>query len=98
MVGPFELAFRIAVTLVVIAAPALCFVGMWRGLDRLRDDALVARLRENGAFDPGSSTGGAGVPATIDGGARPPIRCRTCGTSNVAEATYCHGCLEKLPG
>lgn len=42
-----NIALRLAVACFVIAAPTLLYLGLLRGLERLRDDALLMRLAES---------------------------------------------------
>jgi hypothetical protein len=97
MVDGFELAFRVGTALFVIAAPTLLFLGLWRGLELLRDDEIIARARDEG-YVGSSPTPDAVVGSFVpDAAAEATVSCEACGTSNVAETTYCQQCLGKLP-
>ncbi|WP_225335806.1 DUF7577 domain-containing protein [Halomicrobium urmianum] len=98
MVGQAELALRVGAAVFVIVAPTLLFLGLWRGLDALRDDELVEMAREQGYLE--SSPSPTDVTADLlptDPGTDTVV-CETCGTDNLAEAKYCQGCLRELPG
>jgi hypothetical protein len=106
-VGRLELAFRVVVTLFAIAAPTLLFLGLWRGLDAMRDDELIERARRRAEATDQSPTG-ADVPVdplpdsgqsplTADDSAR-VVTCEACGTPNMQDATYCQDCLSELGG
>ncbi|WP_436344214.1 zinc ribbon domain-containing protein [Natronorubrum sp. FCH18a] len=84
---------RIAVAVFVMIAPTLLFLGLMRGLERLRDDAVIDRwLYEQGR---GSDDVLASV-ATVDGEASSSVPCSACGATNPSHATYCHGCFDRL--
>lgn len=89
-----ELAFRLAVTTVVIFGPALLFLGLWRVLTWLRDDELIAVLGEQGVIDVRSQSSPVDVLATAAGS--PPTRCSYCGKTNIPDAPICRGCHRDL--
>lgn len=109
MVSRIELAFRVATALFVILAPTVLFLALWRALELLRDDEIIARARENGNV--GTSLAGdtdedgtgmidqltAGAGARAGAGAGSTVTCDACGAPNVADATYCRQCLGRLP-
>ena len=83
--GQFELAARVLAGLFVVVAPTLLFLALWRGLQSMRDDVLVQRVRERAE----ASTPTAGSSPT-------PVTCPTCGAGNRAEVAYCRQCLSPL--
>lgn len=92
--------WRLAVAAFVMVAPSLLFLGLVRGLERLRDDAFIEQwLTEQGheIEDDVLTVLGKGLDpaAGSDGGSS--VRCPACGTSNAADARICHGCLGHLP-
>ena len=84
-IGDIVLAARVAAGLFVIVAPTLLFLALWRGLQSMRDDVLVQRVRERAE----ASTPTAGSSST-------PVACPTCGAGNRAEVAYCRQCLSPL--
>ena len=104
-----EAALRAVALLVLVFAPALSFLGLFRLIDYVADDELVARV-ENGEFQ-------SGYPTRRDGAVRPEqsgvvkpkqsepsmhsgtdgTRCQKCGVDNWDGATYCRNCLQELP-
>lgn len=94
MIGRFELAVRVAAALAVTLLPALAFLGLWRLLDVLRDDALIARARAMSGDDSESPSGCSPAPT---GAVDLATVCEHCGTSNVSAADYCRECLSELP-
>ncbi|WP_276273428.1 DUF7577 domain-containing protein [Haloarcula litorea] len=100
-----ELAARVAAGVFVIVAPTLLFLLLWRGLESMRDDELIARAREraeameeadgDGAWD----VDAAALRATVTGGDPVPadaVACSNCGTHNRTGVTYCQQCLAEL--
>ena len=97
-----ELLARLLVALFVIAAPTVLYLGLLRGLEKLRDDALLMRLAES---DDAPRDVSAAAAKALE---RPPIRaegrlrtddaiaCSSCGESNMVGARYCRGCLGEL--
>jgi hypothetical protein len=106
-IGQLELAFRVVVTLFAIAAPTLLFLGLWRGLDAMRDDELIERARQR-AEATDQSPGGSEWPTDpLPHTGQSPLKaanstrvvtCETCGTPNMQDATYCQECLSELGG
>ncbi|PSP55033.1 zinc ribbon domain-containing protein [Halobacteriales archaeon QS_1_67_19] len=104
-----DLAVRLLVALFVISTPTLLYLGLLRGLERLRDDALLLRLAES---DDASREVSAAATRALDDRAvsaddradRPDdpdstddaLVCTNCGESNMPGARYCEGCLERL--
>lgn len=97
-----SLALRLLVAVVVIVTPTVLFLGLMRGLEKLRDDALLMRLADSDDAPRDVSTAAATVlekpPNLTDG--RPPsddaVTCSHCGESNMVGARYCQECLGKL--
>lgn len=105
-----SLALRLLVACFVIASPTLLYLGLLRGLEKLRDDALLMRLAES---DDAPQNVSSAAAETLDKG---PIRadghgsnaeddpvptadsfvCSTCGESNMTGARYCQDCLGEL--
>lgn len=96
--GTLETIGRLAVAGFVMVAPTLLFLGLVRGLERLRDDAFVDQwLAEQGHdLEDDVLTVIAGGLGVEDDGAS-GVRCAACGTPNLPDATYCQHCLERLP-
>lgn len=89
-----ELAFRLGVAAVAIGGPTVLYLGLWRFLAWLRDDALIARLAARGAVEepqPAAADVLASATASVDG-----RRCPACGTSVVAGASRCRNCRADL--
>lgn len=95
-----DVLFRLAVAVFCIVAPSLLFVGLCRGLDRLRDDPFVDQVLERVDETPAP---GSGPAAVLTGGSFAPSKnratmtaCNDCGAPNPAYVSYCGACLEKL--
>lgn len=89
-----ELAFRLAVAAVAIGGPTALYLGLWRFLAWLRDDALIDRLAAQGAVEeprPAPVDVLASATAGIDG-----RRCSACGTRVVAGGARCPRCRRDL--
>lgn len=100
--GTWSLGWRLALAAMVMVAPSLLFLGLVRGLEKLRDDALVDRwLTEQGheIEDDVLTVVGRGLDPDAGPGPRESssVRCPACGASNAADARICHGCLGRLP-
>lgn len=97
-----DLVFRLLVALLVIVAPTVLFLGLMRGLEKLRDDALLLRLTESDDAPRDVSTAAARAldkrPVRADGRSRndDAAACSSCGESNMLGARYCQGCLGEL--
>jgi hypothetical protein len=90
-----ELAARLAVAAVAIIGPTVLYLGLWRFLSWLRDDALIDRLAARGAVEaprPAPADALAAATAGLD-----RRRCPACGTRLIAGATRCRDCL-RAPG
>lgn len=81
--------------LAVALVPTVLFVGLWRGLLRLRETALQ---RYGDPNDRGQPTGlpGASSSAPAADGSPAVVACPDCGTGNDGYATFCAACLRKL--
>lgn len=95
MVSQIELAFRVAAGLFVIVAPTLLFLGLWRGLEAMKDEELVERVEETEEFSVSRSPTSIASSVLPDGDAE-TTTCQSCGTPNLGDATYCQECLGKL--
>ena len=107
-----NLALRLLVACFVIASPTLLFLGLMRGLEKLRDDALLMQLAESDdaprdvssaaaeALDKGPiRADGHGSNGSAADDAVPVADtyvCSTCGEANMTGARYCQHCLGEL--
>ncbi|RBI62162.1 hypothetical protein DMJ13_09770 [halophilic archaeon] len=98
-----ETAFRLVVAGVLVVAPTMLFLGLWRGLMALRNDDLANRTL-NGEFGPISD---GPIPARVFDFAAPNggrgatadesfVRCPNCQSENPNYVDYCGDCLEPL--
>jgi hypothetical protein len=95
------IAFRLLVAAFCIVAPSVLFIGLVRGLERLRDDDLVNRVTERLDNQPSSASGPATVlTGGVAGGTSKAdfVTCPSCGLSNPGFAGYCANCLASLDG
>ncbi|ELZ18027.1 hypothetical protein C477_12502 [Haloterrigena salina JCM 13891] len=93
-----ELVGRLAVAAFVMIAPTLLFLGLVRGLEKLRDDAFIDRwLHEQGheVEDDVLTVLASGIG--IESETASSHRCPACGNPNASSARYCHQCLARLP-
>ncbi|WP_424001627.1 DUF7577 domain-containing protein [Haloarcula salina] len=102
-IGQVELAFRVLTGLFVIVAPALLFLGLWRGLEAMRDDELIEQAQQRAETLEQSPAGSPSVAPSPGRHASAPsapsvVRCPSCGTRNMRDATYCQECLAELVG
>lgn len=96
-----ELLARLLVALFVITAPTVLYLGLLRGLEKLRDDALLVRLAES---DETPQEVSATAARALD--RRPPsvekrrrndaASCSDCGERNMVGARYCQECLGEI--
>ncbi|WP_254530485.1 zinc ribbon domain-containing protein [Natrinema gelatinilyticum] len=101
--SPYELVGRLAIAVFVMVAPSLCFLGLVRGLERMRDDDLIlawARTR-NGDQEYELPTNDDVLTALVtdvgtEVGEMSTVRCPVCNTKNRIEMTYCHDCQHRL--
>jgi len=84
----------LAATLAMSLVPTLLFLGLWRGLMWLRDDALVEEARrmraQQARFSPARSM-------DVDTAADISV-CAACGSRNPVGMTHCWNCLGELDG
>ncbi|MDB2241929.1 hypothetical protein [Halorubrum ezzemoulense] len=95
-VGAAALGWRLAVAAVAIAGPTLLYLGLWRLLEWLRDDALIERLAARGAVErprPAAADVLAAATSGVD-----DRRCPACGTVAVAGETECRECRRPIEG
>lgn len=102
-VGQAELALRVAAGLFVILAPTVLFLGLWRGLEAMRDDELVQRAHQRAQSMENDRGGwefdGAAIRAAATRADPVPdemIACDSCGAHNRDDVTYCRDCLSDL--
>lgn len=96
--GTLPILGRIAVAVFVMITPTLLFLGLVRGLERLRDDAFIDRwLQEQGheIEDDVLSVLASGIG--IEAESSSSNRCPACGVANAPEVRYCRNCLSRLP-
>ncbi|WP_222918864.1 zinc ribbon domain-containing protein [Natrinema sp. SYSU A 869] len=100
--GPYALLGRLAVAAFVMIAPTLCFLGLVRGLERLRDDDIINEWAQR--------RGGEGPHDDIDhdvlavlademgveAADSSTVRCPACGAPNRPGMAYCRGCQNRL--
>ena len=102
--GQVELALRVIAGLFVIVAPTLLFLGLWRGLEAMRDDELIQQVHQRAEMrDQSPTKPDWPVDVLTDAEALPlsetkmsVVTCSACGTPNVQDATYCQECLTEL--
>ena len=101
--GAYALLVRIAVATAVMIAPSLCFLGLVRGLERLRDDDLINELaRRRGEGDDRDLAGRTDLLAVlgdgldVEGTDSSTVRCPVCGTHNRVGVTFCRDCQGRL--
>lgn len=99
--GTYSIAGRLAMAAFVMIAPTILFLGLVRGLEKLRDDAFLARWAHHQDQDPADLTNddvlavlarGAGIEADESA----MTRCPACGVTNRSDVTYCRECLTRL--
>lgn len=88
--GQLELAARVLAGLFVIVTPTLLFLGLWHGLQSMRDDVLVQRVTQRVEGDEPS---GRSLSPTPDS---PVVTCPTCGAGNRDGVAYCQQCFSRL--
>ncbi|WP_324755802.1 zinc ribbon domain-containing protein [Haloarcula montana] len=104
-VGQVELALRVAAGLFVIVAPTVLFLGLWHGLEAMRDDELVQRAKQRaetmdtdgGAWNVDSASVRAAA-TRADPVPDETVACDNCGTYNCEDVTYCRDCLSDISG
>lgn len=96
--GTLETVWRLAVAGFVMIAPTLLFLGLVRGLEKLRDDAFIDRwVQEQGheIEDDVLTVVASGIGLESNDASSP--RCPACGAANASSARYCRDCLSRLP-
>lgn len=94
--GTGELVFRLAVAALAVAGPTILYLGLWRFLTWLRDDALIDQLAARGAVEePRPAPADVLASATAGLDAR---RCSECGKRTVAGAGRCWRCRGEFDG
>ncbi len=85
-----EIAFRLLLTAFLSILPTLLFLGLWRGLSKLRDDALLDHIETVHGVDPRPNLRAVipGISST-DG---PHGRCNHCGSVTEPSASVCRQC------
>ncbi|WP_255192213.1 hypothetical protein [Natronobeatus ordinarius] len=80
-------------------APALAFLGLWKCLEYLRDDALVTELQTVHGFDLSTGVGlAAFVPSRRSSSATSTlVSCPAC-TEPIVAGEPCHSCGSQLEG
>lgn len=93
---------RLAVAAFVIIAPTILFLGLVRGLERLRDDDLINEWASNRGAENEITTND-DVLAVLAGGldferaGGSSVHCPACGVTNQTSMRYCRECLSRLP-
>ena len=99
--GSYALLGHLSLAAFVMIAPTLCFLGLTRGLERLRDDDLIdewARMHghtEHNVTDHDDVFAAVTNEQDIEPSGS-SAQCSVCGTRNRAGVTYCHGCQHRL--
>ena len=101
-----EIVFRLVVAGVLVVAPTILFLGLWRGLMALRNDNLVNRTLngEFGRLSDGpiperlfrTAVGGGPAADSVASSDVGTMRCPECGQPNPRYANYCGDCLDSL--
>ncbi|SEP87604.1 DUF7577 domain-containing protein [Natrinema salaciae] len=99
--GPYALLGRLAVAAFVMIAPTLCFLGLVRGLERLRDDDLItewqrARGIEHDVTEYDDVLAVLASGAGVDADSSSMVQCSACGAVNRTGVTYCRDCQGRL--
>jgi len=104
---PWRLALRLVGVVLLMVAPAALFLGLWRGLLRLRDEELVRQVNER--MDPPLAPSSSDRSPSPTGASPPPearaprpgddgevVGCGRCGAPNRPTYDYCRECLAAL--
>ncbi|PSQ54812.1 hypothetical protein BRD22_11465 [Halobacteriales archaeon SW_8_68_21] len=94
LTGNAALAWRLGVAAVAVCGPTVLYLGLWRFLAWLRDDALIDRLTARGAIEAPDPAPADILAATTEG--LDDRRCPDCGTRVVGGATRCRKCYRAL--
>ncbi|WP_049921097.1 DUF7577 domain-containing protein [Halopiger djelfimassiliensis] len=98
---PYATVGRLLVAIAVMIAPTLLFLGLVRGLERLRDDDLVdewlrTRGDERAVADLDDALGAVASGASFEPDRSSVMACPVCGATNRADVAYCRECLTRL--
>ncbi|WP_265111813.1 DUF7577 domain-containing protein [Halosolutus halophilus] len=99
--GTYSIAGRLTVAAFVAVAPTILFLGLVRGLERLRDDAFLAEWARKQGQDPDDFAND-DVLTVLARGAGIEVDesktgfCPACGSANRSDVTYCRECLARL--
>ena len=97
----YSTAGRLAMAAFVMIAPTILFLGLVRGLEKLRNDAFLVEWARKQNADPDELVNddvlavvarGAGIDADESALGR----CPNCGVSNRSDVAYCRECLSRL--
>ena len=91
-----ELAFRLLVAGIAVVGPTMLFLGLWRFLMWLRDDALIDVLVARGVLDEEPSPSPTDVLATATAPHPNSRRCPSCGTQNLPGGRRCRDCGDRV--
>jgi len=99
--GQYALFGRLTLAAFVMIAPTLCFLGLTRGLEWMRDDDLINKWarthgHERDVTDNDDIFAALTNEHGVDTGDSSSVRCAVCGTRNQAGMTYCHSCQHQL--
>ena len=81
-----EVAFRLLAAAVLAVLPTLLFLGLWRALRALRDDALIDRMCRVHGVDPRPNA------AELVPGVPSEGTCRRCGRLTGSDDAVCKDC------
>lgn len=77
----------------LLLTPTLCYYGLWRLLEALRDDELIDRI----ATVHGDGRASRPAPVDVLADDESLVTCPDCGTANKGSVRYCYSCLSRLP-
>lgn len=95
-VSTVELVGRLLVTAVAVIGPTVLYFGLWRFLEWLRDDEMVARLAARGVIDEPDT-----IPADVLASAYAEVDeecCPICGRQVPEGRGRCDDCREGFDG
>lgn len=95
-VSTVELVGRLLVTAVAVIGPTVLYFGLWRFLEWLRDDELVAHLAARGVIEEPDT-----VPADVLAAASAEVderSCQICGCHVPEGQTRCEDCRVDFGG
>lgn len=93
---------RLALAAFVIIAPTILFLGLVRGLERLRDDDLINEWARSRGAENEIATNDDVLAVLAEGleferADASSVRCPACGVTNRTSMRYCRECLTRLP-